>query len=277
MPTDDASAGDGYLHRLLSDGARPFRYRSRLRALLGSPEPGGVQIRFLPPLPLAGFAYLRRGFAGEFDSPGGFAADQQPQITYTEEVSSQWQPHRPGDGVGAARLSPDNQSSTQRHHEPTRGRTVAAPDNAWQGDVEPKGRTIAASDEAPQGDVAPTGRTIAASDKAPQGDVAPKGRTVAAQDSAAQGNVAPERRAVAALDSAPQGDGAPERRGVAALDSAPQSDGAPERRTVAASDNVAQDDVPSQGQDVVIPGASQRPNPTSENNNVRAREVGLAK
>src|SRR6266850_103777 len=241
MPTDDASAGDGYLHRLLSDGARPFRYRSRLRALLGSPEPGGVQIRFLPPLPLAGFAYLRRGFAGEFDSPGGFAADQQPQITYTEEVSSQWQPHRPGDGVGAARLSPDNQSSTQRHHEPTRGRTVAAPDNAWQGDVEPKGRTIAASDGAPQG------------------------------------NVAPERRAVAALDSAPQGDGAPERRGVAALDSAPQSDGAPERRTVAASDNVAQDDVPSQGQDVVIPGASQRPNPTSENNNVRAREVGLAK
>src|SRR6266850_2528079 len=205
MPTDDASAGDGYLHRLLSDGARPFRYRSRLRALLGSPEPGGVQIRFLPPLPLAGFAYLRRGFAGEFDSPGGFAADQQPQITYTEEVSSQWQPHRPGDGVGAARLSPDNQSSTQRHHEPTRGRTVAAPDNAWQGDVEPKGRTIAASDGAPQGDVAP------------------------------------------------------------------------KRRTVAASDNVAQDDVPSKGQDVVIPGASQRPNPTSENNNVRAREVGLAK
>ena len=59
----------GYLSRLLTDGARPFRYRSRVRGLLGLPEISGVQVNFPQPLPAAGFPYVRPRFTGEFEFP----------------------------------------------------------------------------------------------------------------------------------------------------------------------------------------------------------------
>src|SRR6266704_2568616 len=79
-------ARDGYLRGVLADGARPFRYRGRVRGLLGQPEDTSVTVSFaLPPAPI-GFAYARSQFSGELYLPdellaapaGGrnFAADQ---------------------------------------------------------------------------------------------------------------------------------------------------------------------------------------------------------
>ena len=63
------SAGTGYLHRLLADAAQPFRYRARVRALLGFPEIGGPAMNFSAPLPSAGFRYFVPRFRAEFDLP----------------------------------------------------------------------------------------------------------------------------------------------------------------------------------------------------------------
>src|SRR6266481_42296 len=69
MASETDGAVRGYLYRALADGARPFSYRGRVRALLGLPEPGGVQMNFPKPLPVAGLAYFRPRLTGEFDFP----------------------------------------------------------------------------------------------------------------------------------------------------------------------------------------------------------------
>jgi hypothetical protein len=51
-------APDGYLRRMLADGARPFRHRRGVRELLGQPPDTGVRVRFAAAAPRAGFNYL---------------------------------------------------------------------------------------------------------------------------------------------------------------------------------------------------------------------------
>jgi hypothetical protein len=69
MASETEAAVNGYLHQVLADGAKPFCYRSRLRALLGFPELGGVLMNFPKPPPFSGFGYVRPQFTGEFEFP----------------------------------------------------------------------------------------------------------------------------------------------------------------------------------------------------------------
>ena len=65
-----------YLHRVLADGARPFRYRGRVRALLGLPDDERRRDELCHSrCRLAASRICARRFTGEFDvgdeMPGG--------------------------------------------------------------------------------------------------------------------------------------------------------------------------------------------------------------
>lgn len=62
---------NGYLRRVLADGARPFRYRGGVRALLGEPDSPGL-LRATPPAPQPQFSYPRPAWVGEIELPGAF-------------------------------------------------------------------------------------------------------------------------------------------------------------------------------------------------------------
>lgn len=61
MRSDKGQAPSGYLHSVLADGAKPFRYRSGVRSLLGMPDREGGNLVFSPTLPPVGFRYEFRG------------------------------------------------------------------------------------------------------------------------------------------------------------------------------------------------------------------------
>jgi hypothetical protein len=61
---------DGYLRRVLADGALPFRYRGSVRALLGEPDGPGL-LRATPPAPQSRFSYPRSAWLGEIELPDG--------------------------------------------------------------------------------------------------------------------------------------------------------------------------------------------------------------
>ena len=60
MPSREAPPS-AYLHSVLGDGAKPFRYRSRVRSLLGVPAEG-TDLTF-PNLPPVGFRYADSPFS----------------------------------------------------------------------------------------------------------------------------------------------------------------------------------------------------------------------
>ena len=58
MRHDDQGTCGSYLHTVLADGSRPFRYRAGVRSLLGIPESGeGERVRFSSLPPPVGFRY----------------------------------------------------------------------------------------------------------------------------------------------------------------------------------------------------------------------------
>jgi hypothetical protein len=59
MPAEGQPIQQGYLHRILVNGTKPFRYRSGIRTLLGVPSSLDARIAYPLPLPPAGFNYLR--------------------------------------------------------------------------------------------------------------------------------------------------------------------------------------------------------------------------
>jgi len=81
-------ADKGYLYHLLADGAGPFRYRSRVRALLGFPEYGGVQMNFSKPLSIGGFSYVVPRFRGEFEFPDDLVSAGSRSVVHGEEIMS---------------------------------------------------------------------------------------------------------------------------------------------------------------------------------------------
>jgi hypothetical protein len=125
----EIAASSSYLHRVLSDGERPFHYRGRVRALLGVPEVGSVIMNFARPLPFVGFRARHRSAAEIWeDLPSDNAS---------------------GDG-GAARSMPLGDTS----HRPRR----EAPEPVNGGEVAPKtprpdgpARTTPAAIDAPLG------------------------------------------------------------------------------------------------------------------------------
>ena len=81
-------AADGYLAAVLADGARPFRYRGRVRALLGLPEDRGIPVGFAGALPGARFTYAHTQLTGEFYVPDELLA--APARTFTVEDVVDW-------------------------------------------------------------------------------------------------------------------------------------------------------------------------------------------
>ena len=59
---------DGYLRRVLADGALPFRYRGSVRALLGEPDGPGL-LRAALPAPQPQLSYPRPAWTGEVELP----------------------------------------------------------------------------------------------------------------------------------------------------------------------------------------------------------------
>ena len=59
---------DGYLRRVLADGALPFRYRGSVRALLGEPDGPGL-LRATLPAPQPQLSYQRLAWTGEIELP----------------------------------------------------------------------------------------------------------------------------------------------------------------------------------------------------------------
>src|ERR1035437_615360 len=87
MGSNIGSPAKGYLYRLLADGARPFRYRSRVRTLLGFPE-CGIEMNFSKPLPIAGFSYVVPRFMGEFEFPDDVVSAGSRLVVHAEEMTS---------------------------------------------------------------------------------------------------------------------------------------------------------------------------------------------
>ncbi|MEC4018798.1 hypothetical protein [Streptomyces sp. H27-D2] len=70
-------APEGYLRGVLADGARPFRHRARVRALLGLPEETGVRVDLVPRAPVVGFPYLRRS-CESYGTGEGYLSGEAP-------------------------------------------------------------------------------------------------------------------------------------------------------------------------------------------------------
>jgi len=56
---------NSYLKNIMADGAKPFRYRSGVRSLLGIPDSEGGDLALSPILPPAAFRYTHHQFMGE--------------------------------------------------------------------------------------------------------------------------------------------------------------------------------------------------------------------
>jgi hypothetical protein len=85
MASETERAMKPYLHRVLADGIQPFHYRGRVRALLGHPDAGGVEMNFAKPLPVGGFAYLRPPITGELDVGDEMPADKPRRVAGFED------------------------------------------------------------------------------------------------------------------------------------------------------------------------------------------------
>jgi hypothetical protein len=69
MAAERADAQGGYLRGVLSDGARPFSYRARIRSLLGLPEDETVKVHFAPVFYGARFPYVRTQIFATYAAP----------------------------------------------------------------------------------------------------------------------------------------------------------------------------------------------------------------
>lgn len=78
MPGEMAAAKKSYLQRVLSDGESTFRYRGRVRTLLGLPDVGGGVMNCVQPLPFAGFAGVRARDGEAFGIPEDLRSDSPP-------------------------------------------------------------------------------------------------------------------------------------------------------------------------------------------------------
>ncbi|MGD9157541.1 MAG: hypothetical protein PVG39_03975 [Desulfobacteraceae bacterium] len=90
---DQKQTAGGYLSRVLSDIAKPFRYRSGPRSLLGVPEKESGKLAFSPALPPVGFRFLDQPFMHEsYALPEPLDKSGPPSPINNQET----EPERPG-------------------------------------------------------------------------------------------------------------------------------------------------------------------------------------
>ena len=120
--------------RVLPDGARPFRYRCRVRALLGLPESSDVEMNFFKPLPVADFGYVRPRFTGEFDFSDEFLAGHPRGPAYMMEEKTRSSPYgtmprgrgMPDEGNGHATRAQRTSARLRRRGKETEARPMSA-------------------------------------------------------------------------------------------------------------------------------------------------------
>ena len=109
---------DGYLRRVLADGALPFWYRGGVRALLGVPDGPGL-LRAAPPAPQPRFSYPRPAWLGEIELPDGvpaMAAWPLDQPGGNDRFRGQTDRGAPADGI--SRGIPDEVPEPATDHPP---------------------------------------------------------------------------------------------------------------------------------------------------------------
>jgi hypothetical protein len=85
-------APDGYLRGVLADGTRPFRFRGRVRRLLGEPDDAGAKVEFVLPPRVAGVPSGWTDHTGGRSVPGGAVDAPAPQASWTVEEVVELQP-----------------------------------------------------------------------------------------------------------------------------------------------------------------------------------------
>jgi hypothetical protein len=115
MPAEGQHIQQGYLHGILVNGTKPFRYRSGVRTLLGLPSSLDARIAYPLPLPPAGFNYLRSATLNEIDvaapralSESFLPESRRPQAPARFQRSETSAPRR--EGPAAARQSIESPS-----------------------------------------------------------------------------------------------------------------------------------------------------------------------
>jgi hypothetical protein len=136
MATDTDGAANGYLRRQLSDGTASFRYRGRIRTLLGHPESGSVESDY-PTLPVAGFTQRRPQFTGDFEFPDDLLTIRPHRVANAAELSpfvrtevgspGEVEPARSVSRSSNAPGTPQVASQTGYWHHGATRRTVIAP------------------------------------------------------------------------------------------------------------------------------------------------------
>jgi hypothetical protein len=129
MPVDAQRASGSYLSRVLVDGTQPFRYRSRVRSLLGFPQDAGIQVSFAAALPSAGFVYLRP-VAGELYVPDEWLAGSSGRRTNQVEDAVDLSRLSADEAVAAVRAEPSPPATALNGMGP--GQTAARTDSLRQ-------------------------------------------------------------------------------------------------------------------------------------------------
>jgi hypothetical protein len=140
---------DGYLGRVLADGALPFRYRGSIRALLGEPDGPGL-LRATPPAPQAQLSYPRPAWTGEVERPDG--------ILTMAEGPWDWpagNDHPGGDGSRGAALGGMRHGVPDEIPEPTASHPPAAAPRTATAE-----RPAAAAERGPQPGAAASPRAV---------------------------------------------------------------------------------------------------------------------
>ena len=115
-------APEGYLHRVLADGTKPFRYRCRVRALLGLAAETGIRTEFVTPTWPDGFVY-RSGPPEAGERPPSLWSD----VAATTPVHADPSTYPSPPGGRTPPPTPQNTDSTGHYPAVHHSRTAAPP------------------------------------------------------------------------------------------------------------------------------------------------------
>jgi hypothetical protein len=119
---------DGYLRRVLADGALPFRYRGGVRALLGEPDGPGL-LRAAPPAPQPQLSYPRPAWTGEVELPDDILTMARGPLDWPAGNDPPGSDGDHGTAAGGfSRGMPDGIPEPAAGHPPAAARRAAVPE-----------------------------------------------------------------------------------------------------------------------------------------------------